>query len=210
MKERPSFQVPDRREVDCYAGEASSLRGGDGPGGCNDIIGVYIWTGHGPPVVVVMMMMGEHLGLLFLMRAGQQRKADIHHRLTSVVLRGFFLGLCPPPLLPPVFPFPVRGITACYLTHSRAYLKRPYPSPPAHVVTPRSFPGGASGGPRTLTPGGGWGRGGRQSMRKQFPPTRSEWSSFKIVSNVPSRNGALKRVMRRERAAKRTAVPTDR
>lgn len=106
---------------------------------------------------------------------------------------------------PPVFPFPVRGITACYLTHSRAYLKRPYPSPPAHVVTPRSFPGGQRRAADADT-----GRGGRQSMRKQFPPTRSEWSSFKIVSNVPSRNGALKRVMRRDREAKRTAVPTDR
>lgn len=50
----------------------------------------------------------------------------------------FFWGV----MSPPVFLFPVRGITACYLTHSRAYLKRPYPSPPAHVVTPRSFPGG--------------------------------------------------------------------
>lgn len=50
------------------------------------------------------MMMGEHLGLLFLMRAGQQRKADIHHRLTSVVLRGFFLGgYAPPPSSLPSF-----------------------------------------------------------------------------------------------------------
>lgn len=125
----------------------------------------------------------------------------------------FFLGLCPPPPSltphPPVFPFPVRGITACYLTHSRAYLKRPYPSPPAHVVTPRSFPGGQRMATDADTGGRGWGAD-RQSMRKQFPPTRSEWSSFKIVSNVPSRNGALKRVMRRERAAKRTTVPTDR
>lgn len=159
------------------------------------------------------MMMGEHLRLLILMRAGQQWKADIHHRLTSVVLRGFFWGYArPSPSLtphPPVFPFPVRGITACYLTHSRAYLKRPYPSPPAHVVTPRSFPGGQRMATDADTGGRGWGAD-RQSMRKQFPPTRSEWSSFKIVSNVPSRNGALKRVMRRERAAKRTTVPTDR
>lgn len=102
------------------------------------------------------------------------------------------------------FLFQVRGITACYLTLFQAYLKQPYPSHPARVVISSVFLG-------PLSPMDGYSLppGEKQSMRKQFPPARSEWSSFKIVSNVLWRNGTLKPVRQWERAVKRTWVLTD-
>lgn len=139
--------LSEETEVECYAAAASILRGDYGPGGCDDIMGESIFGGD----------MGHWWWWWcvstwgFPSAWGRTRSQDKKkYRKASEVLTPSRRPVCGRS----------QSFVQTAITRTQAYLERPYLSPPQPLFPTVEPPA------VTLT-------AAKQSMRKQFPPTRS-------------------------------------
>lgn len=139
--------LSEETEGECYAAAASILRGDYGPGGCDDIMGESIFGGD----------MGHWWWWWcvstwgFPSAWGRTRSQDKKKYLKASEV-----------LTPSRWPVCGRSqsFVQTAITRTQAYLERPYLSPPQPLFPTVEPPA------VTLT-------AAKQSMRKQFPPTRS-------------------------------------
>lgn len=139
--------LSEETEGECYAAAASILRGDYGPGGCDDIMGESIFGGD----------MGHWWWWWcvstwgFPSAWGRTRSQDKKKYLkASEVLTPSRRPVCGRS----------QSFVQTAITRTQAYLERPYLSPPQPLFPTVEPPA------VTLT-------AAKQSMRKQFPPTRS-------------------------------------
>lgn len=119
----------------------------------------------------------------------------------------FFGGLCPTP--PPSFRSQYSELQPA-ISHTPRLIWNDLIRLPQLTSLFLAVFRGASGGPRALTPGRGGGKGDSNQWENNCLQQGQNGPPLKSFQTCRRANGTLKRVTRRERAAKRTTVPTDR